>query len=282
MPSNPGGAAIPASWLMTTLYVLGSGSSGNALAVECGGRVLLVDAGFSAKEILRRAALVGLDLGRGRTVGIVLTHEHNDHATGARRLAHALRAPILASPGTRDRLQPLMPKARFLVLTLMGAVSHGGFEIEACSTSHDAADPVALAITTGAGCRIGIAYDLGRPTAAVRYLLRQAHALVLEANHDEVLLRTSGYPPSVQQRIAGSGGHLSNRAAAELIGELLHPGLAYVVLAHLSERCNTAAEARAIVEPVLRALEYGGELHVAVQDRPLPPLEVRVAFPSAL
>ncbi len=63
---------------------------------------------------------------------------------------------------------------------------------------------------------------------------------MLEANHDEVLLRTSDYPPSVQRRIAGSGGHLSNRAAAELLGELHHPELAIVVLAHLSQRCNTA------------------------------------------
>ena len=49
---------------------------------------------------------------------------------------------------------------------------------------------------------------------------------MLEANHDEILLRTSDYPPAVQQRIAGSGGHLSNRAAAELLAEVVHPGSA--------------------------------------------------------
>ncbi len=89
-----------------------------------------------------------------------------------------------------------------------------------------------------------VAYDLGRPTSALRYLLRGVHALVLEANHDEVQLRTSDYPPVVQRRIAGSTGHLSNRAAAELLAELHHPGLGAVVLAHLSEHCNTAADAQ--------------------------------------
>ena len=84
----------------------------------------------------------------------------------------------------------------------------------------------------------------GRPTTAVRYLLRNLSALVLEANYDEVALRTSEYPPSVQRRIAGSGGHLSNRAAAELLVELHHPELAVVVLAHLSRHCNTAEYAR--------------------------------------
>jgi hypothetical protein len=124
------------------------------------------------------------------------------------------------------------------------------------------------------GVSIGIAYDLGRPTAAVRYLLRECTALVLEANHDDVQLRTSGYPAVVQQRIAGSAGHLSNRAAAELIGNLLHPGLTMVVLAHLSERCNTEDRARREVQQVLNRARWDGVLHVARQDEPLHPLPI--------
>ncbi len=138
-----------------------------------------------------------------------------------------------------------MRGAEFLPLALMGSVTVDGFSVEACPTSHDAAEPVALAIRTAAGHRVSVAYDLGRPTTAVRFLLRGSHAVILEANHDDVLLRTSGYPPVVQERIAGSGGHLSNRAAAELLAELLHDDLHSVVLAHLSERCNSEAEARA-------------------------------------
>lgn len=261
---------------MTTLYVLGSGSSGNALAIGSGDEVLLVDAGFSARETERRASAVGLDL--RRAVGILLTHEHGDHTAGAARLAHTLQIPVLTAPGTWDRLRPRMPNASFLPLTMLGPNTHGQFIVEACATSHDAAEPVALAIRTVAGHRIAVAYDLGRPTVAVRYLLRQAHAIVLEANHDDVLLRTSSYPPVVQERIAGSGGHLSNRAAAELLAEVAHPGLEVVVLAHLSERCNSAAHARAEVAPVLAA--YGTALHVARQDQPLAQI-VLTAFATA-
>jgi phosphoribosyl 1,2-cyclic phosphodiesterase len=79
----------------------------------------------------------------------------------------------------------------------------------------------------------------------------------------------------VQQRIAGSGGHLSNRAAAELLAEVHHPGLSVVVLAHLSERCNTAAEARAAVETALRRVGFRGTVYVAEQDAPLPAIDVR-------
>jgi phosphoribosyl 1,2-cyclic phosphodiesterase len=237
--------------------------------------VLLVDAGFSAREIERRAASVGLDL--ARTLGIALTHEHGDHAAGAGRLAARLGAPILTAPGSWAHLAPEAREAEHRALGMCARVEVGPFTVTACPTSHDGAEPLAFAVAVGDGARLGVAYDLGRPTAGVRYLLRELTAIVLEANHDDVLLRTSGYPPVVQRRIAGSGGHLSNRACAELLAELHHPGLGAVVLAHLSQRCNTAADARATVEPVLRARGYAGGFHVAEQDAPLAPIEVMAA-----
>jgi phosphoribosyl 1,2-cyclic phosphodiesterase len=250
---------------MMRLYVLGSGSRGNCCAVEADGAAILLDTGFSAREIERRAATAGLDLARVRA--IALTHEHGDHACGAPRLARRLGVPVLTAAGTWDRLAPGMGSATHQPVGLRATVELGPFRIEACPTSHDAADPVALVVRIADGTGVGVAYDMGRPTAAVRYL-------VLEANHDEVRLRTSGYPPVVQRRIAGSGGHLSNRAAAELLTELHHPGLAVVVLAHLSQRCNSADDARAAVAPALRRAGFKGELHVAAQDAPLAPIDV--------
>jgi phosphoribosyl 1,2-cyclic phosphodiesterase len=257
---------------MTTLFVLGSGSRGNCCAVECDGAVLLIDAGFSAREIERRAERAGVAL--DEVVGIALTHEHGDHASGACRLARRFGAPVLTAPGTWASLAGAA-EVEYRALGGALAARAGPFTVSACATSHDAADPLAIAVRADDGASVGVAYDLGRPTAAVRYLLRELTAIVLEANHDDVLLRTSGYPPSVQQRIAGSGGHLSNRACAELLAELAHPELGVVVLAHLSQRCNTAADARATIEPALRRAGYRGALHVAPQDEPLGPLPVR-------
>jgi phosphoribosyl 1,2-cyclic phosphodiesterase len=257
---------------MITLYMLGSGSRGNCCAVESEGVALLIDAGFSVREVERRAEAVGLDV--GLIAGIALTHEHGDHSCGAAGLARRLRVPILTAPGTWGRLARLMDEAEHRELGLCARAELGPFSIEACPTSHDAVEPLALVIRGSDGASVGVAYDLGRPTSAVRYLLRDLSAIVLEANHDEVQLRMSGYPPVVQRRIAGSGGHLSNRAAAQLLAQLHHPGLSIVVLAHLSERCNTAADARETVGPALRRVGFDGVLHVADQDEPLPPILV--------
>jgi len=258
---------------VTSLWVLGSGSAGNCCAVEADGASVLIDAGFSAKEVERRAERVALDL--SSLSAIVLTHEHGDHAAGAARLARRFRVPVVTAAGTWASVRRSMRGTEHRELGLCARVEIGPFAVQACPTSHDAAEPLAVVVRMADGMGVGVAYDLGRATAAVRYLLRDLTAVVLEANHDDVLLRTSGYPPSVQRRIAGSGGHLSNRAAAELLAELHHPGLGVVVLAHLSRRCNTPDDARVTVETALRRAGFTGALHVAAQDDPLGPLAVR-------
>src|ERR1700732_4863843 len=167
---------------MITLYMLGSGSGGNCCAVEYDGVALLIDAGFSAREIERRAVSVGLDI--GQIAGIALTHEHGDHSCGAANLARRLGVPVLTALGTWQRLAARMNDAEHRPLGLCARVELGPFTIDACPTSHDAADPLAVVVRGSGGASIGVAYDLGRPTTAVRYLLRDLTAIVLEANHD--------------------------------------------------------------------------------------------------
>lgn len=245
--------------------VLGSGSRGNAVALHAEGRTLLVDAGFGPRTLRRRAAAVGIAL--EPLAGVVLTHEHGDHARGALPLARRTAAPLLASPGTLARLAPpdLLP---CVALTPAATREVSPFTVSACHVVHDAAEPVAVVVEAG-GVRVGIAHDVGRATGALRHLLRACTVLILEANHDDVLLRTGPYPATVRQRIAGSSGHLSNRAAAELAAELWHPGLATVVLGHMSEQCNRPELAVRTVRAALRRRGFRGALVVASQAEPV-------------
>ena len=253
------------------LTVLGSGSRGNAFVVTANGCSLLLDAGFGPRTVVQRANKAGVDL--RALVGIVLTHEHGDHARGAASLARKLGCPIYASGGTLTALGDRLGGATRKRITAHEPLTVGPFTVTGCHTTHDAAEPMAFVVGAN-GARLGLAYDLGRPTAAVRYLLRGVTTLLLEANHDEILLRTSAYPPSVRARIAGMGGHLSNRAAGELLTDLCHQHMRSVVLVHLSLRCNRRDIARSEVERALSARGYRGDLFVAHQDKPLEPIWV--------
>jgi phosphoribosyl 1,2-cyclic phosphodiesterase len=254
--------------------LLGSGSRGNAVLIECGETRLLVDAGFTGRDLERRLLEAGVE--PASLTALLVTHDHGDHTRGMGIAARRWSLPLYLTPATRSACAGLLDGTeRVRSYRSAAPVEIGDVRVTPFLTTHDAVDPVAVTVTEVAtGEKVGIATDLGRATAPVRHALAGCHALVLESNHDEILLRESPYPWSVKARIAGSHGHLSNRAAAELAAELHHPGLVAVVLAHLSVRANAASLAEEVVGAALVARRYRGMLVVAPQERPLPTVDV--------
>lgn len=252
------------------LASLGSGSRGNALFVEEAGTRILVDAGFSGAQLARR--LRALRVEPTSIDAVVVTHDHRDHTSGAGVAARRWGWPLFMSPATRSALDGLLRGPEEVRLFEAGAhFDVGELTVMSFLTCHDAADPLAVTLTgRRSGVKLGVATDLGRPTTSVLHALSGCHFLVLEANHDEVLLREGPYPWSIKQRIGGSRGHLSNRLAAELATELLHPDLCGILLAHLSQECNDPSRACRVVGDALRARGWSGMLHVAEQNRPTP------------
>jgi phosphoribosyl 1,2-cyclic phosphodiesterase len=253
--------------------VLGSGSGGNALAITNADSFLLIDAGFSFANLARRAVTVGLDL--EHVEALLLTHEHHDHSSGASRVAKRAQCPVYASPGTLAALPAQLAGTTTVALPVNGSLPIGSFRVTTCQTSHDAGQPLAFLVREEhTGATVAIASDIGRPTTALMEFLKGSACLILEANHDEHLLRTGPYPPALQDRISGPRGHLSNRASADLAADLWHRGLHTVVLVHLSERCNRPELARSAVTEALERKGFRGRLLVASQDEPLEPFEV--------
>jgi phosphoribosyl 1,2-cyclic phosphodiesterase len=254
--------------------ILGSGSSGNSTLIETAGVRVLVDAGFSGRDLERRLAAVEVD--PGSIAALLITHDHGDHTRGMGVFARRWAIPLyLTEPTHRACARLLSGTEDIRFYRATERIEVAGLCIEPFLTVHDAVDPIAVTITERAtGEKLGVATDLGRPTATVRHALRDCDLLILEANHDEILLRESVYPWSLKSRIAGSHGHLSNRAAAELVVELHHPGLGAVVLAHLSEQANDPAMAADEVGSALERRRYPGSLLIARQDVPLEPISV--------
>ncbi len=250
--------------------VLGSGSRGNAVVVGAGTTRVLVDAGLSGRELARRLALVGVE--PGAISAVVLTHEHGDHTRGAGVFARAHGTPLMMTEGTRLGCRKLFRGNEVIQTYRAGfPLEVGQLRLDPLITTHDAADPVAVAVTAPeTGLRLGIATDLGRPTVQIKHALRGCDGLILESNHDEAMLWSAAYPPAVKARIASSHGHLSNRAAADLLTEIFDPRLSVVVLAHLSEESNTPRLARAAMTRALSRKGFRGRVEVALPDRPTP------------
>lgn len=242
---------------------IASGSRGNSVLIDGGGTRILVDAGISGARMARR--LERLDVPPESIDAVVITHEHRDHTSGVGVAGRRWGWPIYMTEATRARCAVLLTGDEDVrIYSGYRSLRLGTLEVMPFLTCHDAADPIAVTVSDlDTGLKVGIATDLGRATTAVRHALRGCHLLILEANHDELMLREGPYPWSVKQRIGGSRGHLSNRLAAELAADLAHEELAAVLLAHLSQECNEPGLARDTVLRHLAARRFGGRVDVA-------------------
>lgn len=251
------------------VVLLGSGSSGNATLVEFGRRRLLVDAGLAPRTLAER--LRGVGVAPESLSAILLSHEHQDHARGVEIFSRRYAVPVASaletlealdlSPAHLARFEPFVPGRRFELEDV---------EVDPFVVPHDAACPVGFALSWR-GVKVGIATDLGHTTSLVAETLAGCHVLVVEANHDDRMLREGPYPWPIKQRVGGRLGHLSNEEAAELLVRAARPDCRAVVLAHLSERNNTPALARRAASVALaRAGLKRFEMRVAETRRPTP------------
>jgi phosphoribosyl 1,2-cyclic phosphodiesterase len=242
---------------------LGSGSGGNATLVEASQGItttrILVDAGFSERELTRRLAAAGCT--PADIDAIFITHEHGDHAGRSVAFARRHRIPLITSRGTWRAIGCEDFEASLLCLARGGeALTLGDLELRPFNVPHDANEPLQLVLSNGA-VRLGIVTDLGCAPAAVAQALQGCQALLLECNHDEAMLKSGPYPPMLQRRILGTHGHLSNEAAADLLSRCLHGALGAVVAAHLSEKNNAPTLVRDALAPVLNCT--AGDIRVA-------------------
>jgi phosphoribosyl 1,2-cyclic phosphodiesterase len=243
------------------LTILGSGSNGNASYVETDETRLLIDVGFSGRQIRQRLATLGRV--PENLTAILITHEHSDHITGLATIAEKAGLPVYCNRATMEEIKHITDGAKldFRLFAAGGGFDVGDINVETFSIPHDAQDPVGFVLRTSASS-IGFATDLGHVTKLVSERLRHTNALVLESNHDVRMLQDCPHRPwSLKQRILSRHGHLSNEAAADCVAEIMSGDLRHLFLGHLSRDCNKPELAHRVMATRLQTL---GANHVQV------------------
>lgn len=248
--------------------VLGSGSKGNCVFVESGNTAILVDAGFSGKEIAARLARIGRDISCLNAVFV--THEHHDHIHGVGVMSRRCSLPVFANEGTyRGSGKTLTKLHEQCEFETGDRTVFNDLEIHSFAISHDTADPVGFLISNGSES-LGICTDTGIGSRLINRRLSNCSGLVLEFNHDPDMLRNGPYPESLKQRVKSSQGHLSNGDGADLLASVIHDKLKQIVLAHLSETNNLPEIAYREAEKVVRNNLDLSALSISEQQMPTP------------
>jgi phosphoribosyl 1,2-cyclic phosphodiesterase len=96
---------------MMRMTVLASGSKGNSTIIASSRTRILVDAGLSCRELMKRMQATGED--PGALDAVLITHEHQDHVQGLAVLARKLGVPVyFTEPTHRAWVRCLTPRKK--------------------------------------------------------------------------------------------------------------------------------------------------------------------------
>ena len=269
--------------MVVSVRNLGSGSSGNALLVDAGDTVVAIDCGVGPQALL--AGLQASGRRAEQLDAVLLTHEHVDHV---RSLPQVSRwgVPVVATSGTARATASVARS--YEEIRRSRPMQVGSLEITAIDVSHDAAEPCGFHLRA-AGVSVTILTDLGSANGDLVEYLGAADLIVIEANHDEAMLRSGPYPAHLKRRVLSATGHLSNADCGRLLAAALagDQRARTIWLAHLSRTNNRPILARQTVEralaahgvaqPVVPLLRHGheqvwpsGEVAPVAVQMPLP------------
>ena len=242
---------------MLAVTSLGSGSAGNALLVRTAGAVLLVDCGVGIRTLLRALSSVGLTM--ADVDALLISHEHSDHIRELPRFVMQGTA-VLSTRGSARAAN--VPTQFWEETRAERPVRIADVEVVAIPVCHDAADPCGFLIRSGAGS-VTVVTDLGCPCSAAAEAISESRLVVLEANHDEAMLRRGPYPERLQRRILSDSGHLSNAGCGDLLAHAIRGSTQppTVWLAHLSETNNRPHLAKQTVQRRLTQVGLRLDLH---------------------
>jgi len=267
--------------MAVSITVLASGSQGNCTLIASSTTRLLVDAGLSCRELLRRLAACGESA--SSIDAILITHEHSDHISGLRVLAKRLKVPVYITGPTddvyrrtaRDSAGNRVQLERREEFYSGRPFQIGDVKVTPFTIPHDAVDPVGFTFCSE-GIKIAVCTDLGYMPTSVRQHIRGCHILMIESNHDVEMLRGGPYPWSVKQRVMSRVGHLSNDALADFLTTDYDGGAEFLILAHLSEQNNHPEIARMTAERALGEQRnfVRNQLVLAAQHEPLPAIRL--------
>ncbi len=252
------------------IIILASGSKGNATYIETENTKILIDAGISYKKIRERLFVHGILL--DTLDAILVTHEHIDHVMHLASLKKRTNAKVFINEDSFYNLPKTvmadMSSHNVYFINPESKYAIGDIYFVPISLFHDTKNVYGYLFKTQK-TNIGYLTDTGHVLPKYYALLKRMNVLIIESNHDVEMLLNSNRDYRLKQRILSNKGHLSNEQCENILNEVLSLHSKYLVLAHLSEECNTEELAVKHAKRAIETSKTNPSLLVGKQNEPI-------------
>lgn len=211
---------------MIKSYILASGSKGNATLIFNEDTSLIIDFGISKRELEEKLSIIGKNLAEINY--FFFTHAHSDHVKSFEMV------PI----EKRYSLRNVIPLLKENEIKCFSQYQFGSFLITPIKASHDS-NPTCGYLIKDQNEELVYLTDTGQILKRTFNLIKNKTYYIIESNHDIDMLLNSSRPEILKRRILSYKGHLSNEDSAFYMCSLIGENTKKIVLAHLSEECNT-------------------------------------------
>lgn len=218
------------------ICALASGSNGNCYYVGNGNEAVIVDCGFSNKQLNERLRKVGLSINKIKAVFI--SHEHTDHVKGMRVISDKNNIDAYITRKTFNKAKPDYRSAKANFFDAGDIIQIGDIKVHTFAKQHDAVDPVSFRIEIE-DKNIAVLTDVGEACEIVKGHLIKCDAAFLESNYEHDILYNGPYPYFLKNRVASNKGHLSNLQAVDLLKDEENRNLKTLILSHISAENNS-------------------------------------------
>lgn len=227
------------------IYILASGSKGNATLISDGRFPFLIDCGISRKMLVER--LSGTPYKINDIQFVLFTHDHSDHISGSSIFPKEKEYSL---NGVLD-----LPKENILKLEEERKIFT--YQITPVPTSHDANrlfNETCGFLIKNNGESLLYMTDTGLIYEDTFAYLKDLNYYIIESNHDVRMLFRTNRPPELIARILSDVGHLSNEDSALYMSSFVGPNTKEIILAHLSEEANDEEHALAAYDRIFKRL----------------------------
>lgn len=212
------------------MHVIASGSKGNASIIYNDETVILVDMGITRIRLSEGLKEINKSI---KDINYVFfTHEHSDHIKGAQYLPTKL---FYARAGT-------IPLLKNHELELFKEYTFNSIKVVTLLTCHDAISPCGFLFKDKENSIVYLTDSGYIPDVTLQLIMNKEYYFI-ESNHDVEMLFNSLRPEQLKERIFSDLGHLSNEQSAHYMTILIGDKTKGIMLAHLSEECNTPEKA---------------------------------------